>query len=160
MVIKDVKDKDSGQFECQVSGPKHSSLNKKIHLQVIGMQKIVSAKMKFELRLVSPPRRVKYSVCKFKWESHVRFSPADWWGSYFPFKVSCWLAGRESFNPHTSPGPGPGYWVRRLKQVPQYYKEYDYIYTSNNHLRCTKSRQDAIGNYHFCHIRIINIFET
>ena len=38
MVIKDVKDKDSGQFECQVSGPKHSSLNKKIHLQVIGMQ--------------------------------------------------------------------------------------------------------------------------
>ena len=36
MLIKDVKDKDSGQFECQVSGPKHSSLNKKIQLQVIG----------------------------------------------------------------------------------------------------------------------------
>ena len=39
MLIKDVKDKDSGQFECQVSGPKHSSLNKKIRLQVIGTYK-------------------------------------------------------------------------------------------------------------------------
>ena len=36
------------------------------------------------------------------------FPPADWSGSYFPFKAHCWLAGRESFNPHTSPAPGPG----------------------------------------------------
>ena len=77
------------------------------------------------------------------------FPPADWSGSYFPFKAHCWLAGRESFNPHTSPAPGPCYWVLWLNQVPQYYKEYNYVYTSNNHLRCNKSRQETIGNYHF-----------
>ena len=35
-VIKDVQPRDSGVYECQISGPKHSSLNKIITLTVIG----------------------------------------------------------------------------------------------------------------------------
>jgi len=35
LVIKDVRPRDSGIYECQISGPKHSSLNKIITLTVI-----------------------------------------------------------------------------------------------------------------------------
>jgi len=35
LVIKDVRPRDSGVYECQISGPKHSSLNKIITLTVI-----------------------------------------------------------------------------------------------------------------------------
>ena len=36
LVIKDVRPRDSGTYECQISGPKHSSLKKLISLTVIG----------------------------------------------------------------------------------------------------------------------------
>jgi len=35
LVIKDVRPRDSGTYECQISGPKHSSLKKLISLTVI-----------------------------------------------------------------------------------------------------------------------------
>ena len=35
-MIRDVAARDSGEYECQVAGPRHSSLNRSIHLTVIG----------------------------------------------------------------------------------------------------------------------------
>ena len=37
LVVKDVRPRDSGTYECQVLGPKHSSLSRRISLHVIGM---------------------------------------------------------------------------------------------------------------------------
>ena len=36
LVVKDVRPRDSGTYECQVSGPQHSSLSRRISLHVIG----------------------------------------------------------------------------------------------------------------------------
>lgn len=36
LVIKDARPRDTSQYECQVSGPRHSSLHKFITLTVIG----------------------------------------------------------------------------------------------------------------------------
>ena len=36
LIITDVRPRDAGVYECQVSGPRHSSLNKMITLTVIG----------------------------------------------------------------------------------------------------------------------------
>ena len=38
LVIKDARPRDTSQYECQVSGPRHSSLHKFITLTVIGEQ--------------------------------------------------------------------------------------------------------------------------
>ena len=37
LVVKDVRPRDSGTYECQVLGPKNSSLSCRISLHVIGM---------------------------------------------------------------------------------------------------------------------------
>ena len=36
LVIRDVRPRDTSQYECQVSGPRHSSLHRLINLTVIG----------------------------------------------------------------------------------------------------------------------------
>ena len=37
LVVKDVRPRDSGTYECQVSGPNHASLSRIISLTVIGL---------------------------------------------------------------------------------------------------------------------------
>jgi hypothetical protein len=36
LMVRDVSTKDSGQYECQVSGPNHTSISKMVALNVIG----------------------------------------------------------------------------------------------------------------------------
>ena len=36
LMIKDVNTKDSGDYECQVSGPNHTSISRTMHLNVVG----------------------------------------------------------------------------------------------------------------------------
>ena len=36
LMVRDVNTKDSGEYECQVSGPNHTSLSKIVTLHVIG----------------------------------------------------------------------------------------------------------------------------
>ena len=38
LMIRDVSTKDSGQYECQVSGPNHTSISKMVELNVIGRE--------------------------------------------------------------------------------------------------------------------------
>ena len=41
LLIRDVSPGDSGQYECQVSGPNHTTSSKMIHLNVIGKSLIL-----------------------------------------------------------------------------------------------------------------------
>ena len=36
LMIKNVKDKDSGDYECQISGPNHTSISRVLRLNVAG----------------------------------------------------------------------------------------------------------------------------
>ena len=36
LMIKDVQSKDSGDYECQVSGPNHTSISRTMKLNVVG----------------------------------------------------------------------------------------------------------------------------
>ena len=36
LMVRDVSTRDSGQYECQVSGPNHTSISKLVTLNVIG----------------------------------------------------------------------------------------------------------------------------
>ena len=38
LMIRDDSTKDSGQYECQVSGPNHTSISKMVELNVIGRE--------------------------------------------------------------------------------------------------------------------------
>ena len=42
LLIRDVSPSDSVQYECQVSGPNHTTSSKMIHLNVIGNQSWVT----------------------------------------------------------------------------------------------------------------------
>ena len=42
LVIRDARPRDTSQYECQVSGPRHSSLHRLITLTVIGQDIIIS----------------------------------------------------------------------------------------------------------------------
>ena len=36
LMIRNVKVKDSGDYECQISGPNHTSISRVLHLKVVG----------------------------------------------------------------------------------------------------------------------------
>ena len=41
LMVRDVNTKDSGEYECQVSGPNHTSLSKIVTLHVIGEEHLL-----------------------------------------------------------------------------------------------------------------------
>ena len=59
LVIKDARPRDTSQYECQVSGPRHSSLHKFITLTVIGEN--MSAILKYRIHQGNKIKR----ICKF-----------------------------------------------------------------------------------------------
>ena len=38
LMIRNVKVKDAGDYECQISGPNHTSISRVLHLNVVGKQ--------------------------------------------------------------------------------------------------------------------------